>query len=85
MGDVKMISSDDATVLGALSVDSSRPYFFQSFTPGSVANDLENSLQPYIQTLMLMLETCVSRDPLQLLHRLKAAVGSPDETGDGGT
>src|SRR5438477_5561365 len=33
-----------------ISLDSSRPYFFESFTPGVIENDLENSLAPYGDT-----------------------------------
>ena len=56
-----------------LSIDSSRPYFFQSFRRGAVENELENGLQPYLQTLLLALESLVSRDRQAVLHALNEA------------
>lgn len=67
---IPVIGSDEATVLAVVSIDSSRPYFFQSFQRGFVENELENSLQPYLQTLVLALEQLVSTDRATALHRL---------------
>lgn len=50
------LAGSDGTVIGAVSIDSARPYFFESFTPGIVENDLENSLAPYITTIVFVLE-----------------------------
>ena len=47
---------------GALSVDCSQPYFFESFIPGQVENDLENSLQPYAHLITLTLEALISTE-----------------------
>lgn len=46
----------DSRVVGVLSIDSTRPYFFESFTPSAVENDMENSLAPYATTIVLVLE-----------------------------
>jgi len=78
-----LISSDDAQVYGALSIDSSRPYFFHSFREGHVENYLENSLQPYIQSGILLIETLVGRDRKAILSKLYEA-GADDHPGDGG-
>jgi len=58
------------TPYGALSIDCSRPYFFESFVPGQVENDLENSLQPYAHLITLALETLVSTDPSEVVVKL---------------
>jgi hypothetical protein len=55
---------------GVLSIDCSRPFFFESFVPGQTENDLENSLQPYSHLITLVLELLVSRDPSQVVTRL---------------
>lgn len=55
---------------GALSIDCSEPYFFESFAPGQAESDLENSLQPYIQLITLALETLVSTDRRVILAQL---------------
>jgi hypothetical protein len=51
---IPMINDDE--VVSVVSIDSTRPYFFQSFKTGDVENELENGLLPYIQTLRLALE-----------------------------
>lgn len=56
--------------IGALSVDSTRPYFFESFVPGSLENELENSIAPYARTLVLVLETLLSPDPSFMIRKL---------------
>ena len=55
---------------GVLSVDCSQPYFFESFAPGKVENDLENSLQPYAHLITLTLEALISTDPSAMISRL---------------
>jgi len=69
---VPLISTtDNCTAWGALSIDSSQPYCFETFTPGAVENALENSLQPYLQVLILILEELVSRDPAAVIAAFK--------------
>lgn len=67
---IPLMTSDNERPIGALSIDSTRPYFFESFTPGTVENDLENSLAPYLHTLILVLEVLLSRDPTMMLDAL---------------
>ena len=67
---VPLIASDGEAVFAVVSIDSSRPYFFQSFRKGAVENELENTLQPYLQTLLLALENLVSRDRATVLRVL---------------
>ncbi len=42
---IPLIASDGKTVFGALSIDSPKPYSFQSFEPMATENRLENGLQ----------------------------------------
>lgn len=58
---------------GVLSVDSTRPYFFQSFSPGDAENDLENSLQPYLAVVTIVLESFISRDFSEVVKTLSRA------------
>lgn len=67
---IPVISSDNKTVLGALSIDSSRPYFFDSFTPGNVANSLENNLSPHVHTLVLILEHLLPHERARMVRLL---------------
>jgi hypothetical protein len=60
---------------GALSIDCSEPYFFESFAPGQAENDLENSLQPYTQLITLILETLVSIDRRVMISQLAGSWG----------
>jgi len=81
---IPLISSDDLVVYGALSIDSTRPYFFESFVPGQVENDLENSLLPYLQLITLVLERFTGLDAPAILRRLHGdteATTSPTEGG----
>lgn len=55
---------------GVLSIDCSQPYFFESFAPGKVENDLENSLQPYAHLITLTLEALVSTDRSVVISKL---------------
>ena len=55
---------------GALSIDCSEPYFFESFAPGQAESDLENSLQPYMQLITLALESLVSTDRSVIIAQL---------------
>jgi hypothetical protein len=48
--------------LGAITFDSPRPYFFQSFVPLATERQLDEDLQPYVQTLLLVLEALIGRD-----------------------
>lgn len=56
--------------IGALSIDSTRPYFFETFVPGWLENELENSLAPYARTLVLVLETLLSPELPVMIRRL---------------
>lgn len=58
---------------GVLSIDCSQPYFFESFAPGKVENDLENSLQPYAHLITLTLEALVSTDRSVVISKLTQA------------
>lgn len=58
---------------GVLSIDCSQPYFFESFAPGKVENDLENSLQPYAHLITLTLEALVSTDRAVVITKLVQA------------
>jgi hypothetical protein len=69
-------SKDDNVIFGVVSIDSSRPYFFQSFTPGAAENELENTLAPYLHTLVLVLETLAGRQPAEMLRVVQSAAGS---------
>lgn len=75
---VPVIASDGETRLGALSIDSSRPYFFQTFQQGKVENELENGLQPYVHTLTLILEGLISREPSEILLYLLTQHGAAE-------
>lgn len=77
---IPVIGTDETSVLAVVSVDSSRPYFFQSFRSGIVEDALENSLQPYLQTLVLALESLISPDKKTVLRELLA----PTRLDDGG-
>ena len=67
---------------GALSIDCSEPYFFESFAPGQAENDLENSLQPYTQLITLTLESLVSTDRHSMILELtKASMPTPTQGG----
>ena len=71
---IPLFSSDDKHVYGALSLDSSRPYFFESFLAGQAENQLENNLQPYLQLVTLVLESLVNRDLQKVLEKLRQPV-----------
>lgn len=60
----------ETQIVGALCIDSSRPYFFEAFKPGILENELENSLAPYTHLLILVLESLLSRDAGEMLSRL---------------
>jgi hypothetical protein len=67
---VPLFASGRDEAYGALSVDSSRPYFFESFRRGHVANSLENSLMPYCQLITLVLETLIDPSLAKVLSAL---------------
>jgi len=67
---IPVIGRDPEKVLGIVSVDSSRPYFFQSFQQGVTENELENDLLPYLATLALIMEGLVSDDPRAIVEEL---------------
>ena len=71
---IPLFSAKDNDAYGALSLDCSEPYFFDSFTPGNVENDLENSLQPYVSLIILTLEAMVSTDRAVVIAKFSAAV-----------
>lgn len=73
---IPVIATDD-TVLGALSIDSTRPYFFQSFQRSSVENSLENGLMPYVALLVLALEAIASGDRSRLVSQLVGGTDDP--------
>lgn len=70
---IPLFGTDD-TPYGVLSIDSSRPYFFESFITDQVENDLENSLQPYLQLITMILECLVSHDKSVVLQKLTQEV-----------
>ena len=65
-----LFTTSDDRVYGCVSVDCSRPYFFQSFTPEAAENQMENSLQPYLQLITMALECFVGRSFDQTAERL---------------
>lgn len=67
---IPLFGANGDTPYGALSIDCTELYFFDSFTPGKVENDLENSLQPYTQLVTLTLEALVSTDPSVMITKL---------------
>jgi hypothetical protein len=81
---IPLIASDDSGVYGALSLDSSRLYFFETFLEGQAENQLENTLQPYIQLVTLILETLVHRNSKNVLESLRR-VSAEEHLKDGGT
>jgi hypothetical protein len=58
-----LFRTEDDVPYGCISIDCSRPYFFQSFTPDQAENDMENSLQPYLQLITLVIESFAGRTP----------------------
>ena len=73
---IPLFNSDGESIFGCLSIDCSKPYFFQSFTPDEVENDMENSLQPYLQLITMVAECFVGRDSNQLREGLINQLGS---------
>lgn len=65
-----LFTTSDDRVYGCISVDCSRPYFFQSFTPEAAENEMENSLQPYLQLITMTLECFIGRSFDQTAERL---------------
>jgi len=63
---IPLFDSINNEAFGCVSVDCSKPYFFQSFTPDQVENEMENSLQPYLQLITMVAESFVGRDGNQL-------------------
>lgn len=78
---IPLFASTGENVYGVLSIDSTRPYFFESFTPGAIENELENSLQPYAVVLTLILEFLVDSNHDNVLKRLSKADTSRGERG----
>ena len=70
---IPLFGAEGSAAYGALSLDCSEPYFFDSFTPEKVENDLENSLQPYVHLITLTLEALVSTDRAVVVARLTEA------------
>ena len=60
---IPLIGSASDEAYGCLSVDCSRPYFFESLRPDYIESQMENSLQPYIHLITMVLECLVSRSP----------------------
>jgi len=67
---IPLFGAQGDAAYGALSIDCSEPYFFDSFSPGQVENDLENSLQPYAHLITLTLEALVSTDRVVMIKKL---------------
>lgn len=76
-----LFGARDDVPYGALSIDCSRPYFFESFIPGQAENDLENSLQPYIHLITLVLEALVSTEWRRVVQALTASPPAPVPNG----
>ena len=77
-----LITSDDREVYGALSIDSSRPYFFETFLAGQAENQMENTLQPYMQLITLIFEALVHRSPQSVLELLRqTSANEPSKPG----
>lgn len=70
---IPLFGAKGDTPYGVLSIDCSRPYFFESFVPGQVENDLENNLQPYVHLITLTLEALVSSDRSVVVSKLAKA------------
>jgi len=70
---VPLFRSGHDYAYGALSVDSSRPYFFESFRQGHVANSLENSLMPYCQLITMVLEALIDPSPEKMISALASS------------
>lgn len=66
---IPLVATDER-VIGALSIDSTRPYFFQSFTPGQTEDALENGLQPYLQLILLALEGLAGESTTEVIDSL---------------
>jgi hypothetical protein len=64
---------EDGSALGVVSVDSTRPYFFESFKSGHVENELETGLLPYTQTLLLALDSLAGTEDRAALRTLLEA------------
>jgi len=73
-----LFSTDGDTPYGCVSIDCSRPYFFQSFTPDQAENEMENSLQPYLQLITLVLE-CFIGSSLESKQRALVIAVKPEE------
>ncbi len=59
---VPILAKDAETVIGVISFDSNRPYLFTGFWTGSVEDELEDSLQPYLTTMTMILEGFIKSD-----------------------
>lgn len=68
---IPLIGTNDQTVHGVLSIDSSQPHFFDGFSQVKAENELENSLQPYIQLIILTLESLISKDTDEILRAFR--------------
>jgi hypothetical protein len=75
-----LFSTDADLPYGCVSIDCSRPYFFQSFTPDQSENEMENSLQPYLQLITLVIECFIGRSLESKKQALKLGV-KPEEGG----
>jgi hypothetical protein len=78
---IPLFRAEGDSAYGALSIDCSQPYFFDSFYPGKVENDLENSLQPYAHLITLVLDTLVSTDRIRLVSVLSEVSNPPRSLG----
>jgi hypothetical protein len=67
---IPLLGTQSEEAYGCLSIDCSRPYFFESFRPGQTENPMENSLQPYLSAITMILECFVSRTPEELADRI---------------
>ncbi|THJ22201.1 MAG: hypothetical protein CAF44_006285 [Nitrospira sp. CG24D] len=67
---IPLFGAESDVPYGALSIDCSEPYFFESFAPGKVENDFENSLQPYAHLITLTMEALVSTERSIVISKL---------------
>ena len=58
-------------VIGCVSIDSSRPYYFQRLRPLVLESEIETNIGPYLADLALFLHTCGAREPAAMLATLK--------------
>ncbi len=78
---IPIISSDDSETYGVLSIDCTFPYFFDSFSPGKIENDMQISLLPYTQLIVLTLELLVGNPRWRMVKVLLSDDVTSESTG----